>query len=104
MSVIQPVRLHAEHIGSFVRPAKLLDAIRETGATSAHTAVIFYYGIFPETIDTLAGHGVALHSLCTWWDVLAEARESGAFDADTLNEVEAFLTSPRPWQEARRRG
>ncbi len=26
-----------------------VDAIRETGATCAHTAVIFYYGIFPET-------------------------------------------------------
>jgi orotate phosphoribosyltransferase len=26
-----------------------VDAIRDTGATCAHTAVIFYYGIFPET-------------------------------------------------------
>ena len=26
-----------------------VDAIRETGADCAHTAVIFYYGIFPET-------------------------------------------------------
>ncbi len=78
-----------------------VDAIRETGATCAHTAVIFYYGIFPETVDTLARHGVALHYLCTWWDVLAEARAQGTFDAATLSEVEAFLTSPRPWQEAR---
>ncbi len=51
-----------------------VDAIRETGATCAHTAVIFYYGIFPETTQRLADHGVALHHLCTWWDVLAEAR------------------------------
>lgn len=81
-----------------------VDAIRETGATCAHTAVIFYYGIFPETVDTLAKHGVALHYLCTWWDVLAEARAQGAFDDKTLAEVEAFLTSPRPWQEARKPG
>lgn len=79
-----------------------VDAIRDTGATCAHTAVIFYYGIFPETVDTLAKHGVALHYLCTWWDVLAEARAQGAFDDKTLAEVEAFLTSPRPWQEARK--
>jgi orotate phosphoribosyltransferase len=79
-----------------------VDAIRETGATCAHTAVVFYYGIFPETVDTLARHGVALHYLCTWWDVLAEARGQGTFDAATLSEVEAFLTSPRPWQEARK--
>ncbi len=78
-----------------------VEAIRETGATCAHTAVIFYYGIFPETIDTLDAHGIRLHHLCTWWDVLAEARESGAFDADTLREVETFLTDPRAWQAAR---
>ncbi len=78
-----------------------VDAIRETGATCEHTAVIFYYGIFPETIETLGNHGVTLHHLCTWWDVLAEARESDAFDEKTLNDVEAFLRSPRAWQEAR---
>ena len=78
-----------------------VDAIRETGATCAHTAVIFYYGIFPETVGKLAGHGVSLHFLCTWWDVLAEARAQGSFDKKTLDEVEAFLTNPRPWQEAR---
>ncbi len=81
-----------------------VDAIRDTGATCAHTAVIFYYGIFPETTQRLADHGVALHHLCTWWDVLAEARESGAFDAATLSEVETFLRDPRPWQDARRDG
>ncbi|NNL18202.1 MAG: orotate phosphoribosyltransferase [Boseongicola sp.] len=78
-----------------------VDAIRETGATCGHTAVIFYYGIFSETIQTLADHGVELHHLCTWWDVLAEARESGAFDDETLSEVETFLRAPRRWQEAR---
>jgi orotate phosphoribosyltransferase len=80
-----------------------VDAIRETGATCAHTAVIFYYGIFPETEQTLADHGVALHHLCTWWDVLAEARTTGAFTDATLDGVEAFLKAPRAWQEANRR-
>ncbi len=80
-----------------------VDAIRETGASCGHTAVIFYYGIFPETEKTLGDHGVKLHHLCTWWDVLAEARASKAFDDETLKEVEAFLTSPRPWQEARQK-
>ena len=78
-----------------------VDAIRDTGATCGHTAVIFYYGIFPETEKTLGDHGVALHHLCTWWDVLAEARASGAFDADTLGGVEEFLNDPRGWQAAR---
>jgi len=78
-----------------------VDAIRDTGANCGHTAVIFYYGIFPETEKTLGDHGVSLHYLCTWWDVLAEAKASGAFDANTLEEVEKFLKAPREWQEAR---
>lgn len=78
-----------------------VDAIRETGASCAHTAVIFFYGIFPGTVENLAAHGVTLHALCTWWDVLAVARGEGRFDAATLAEVEAFLTAPRAWQEAR---
>ena len=78
-----------------------VDAIRETGATCGWTAVIFYYGIFPETEKTLGDHGVKLISLCTWWDVLAEARTSGAFSHGTLAEVESFLGAPRAWQEAR---
>ncbi|WP_415920822.1 orotate phosphoribosyltransferase [Tateyamaria sp. SN6-1] len=78
-----------------------VDAIRDTGATCHHTAVIFYYGIFAETEKTLGDHGVALHHLCTWWDVLAEAKAQGAFDADTLAGVEDFLNDPRAWQAAR---
>jgi len=77
-----------------------VDAIRDTGASCGHTAVIFYYDIFPETTKTLGDHGVELHYLCTWWDVLAEARAQEAFDAETLNEVETFLNDPRAWQEA----
>lgn len=77
-----------------------VDAIRDTGATCGHTAVIFYYDIFPETPKTLGDHGVALHHLCTWWDVLAEAKAQGVFNEATLTEVEKFLNDPRAWQEA----
>ena len=77
-----------------------VDAIRDTGATCAHTAVVFFYDIFPETRKTLGDHGVTLHHLCTWRDVLAEARSQSAFDAETLAEVEGFLDDPRKWQEA----
>jgi orotate phosphoribosyltransferase len=78
-----------------------VDAIRETGASCAHTAVIFYYGIFPETEKTLGEAGITLHHLCTWADVVAVARARQSFDAATLNEVEAFLRDPRAWQAAR---
>jgi len=80
-----------------------VDAIRETGASCGHTAVIFYYDIFPGTTESLSEHGVQLHHLCTWWDVLAAAKSSGGFDAKTLTEVEKFLNAPRAWQDARQK-
>ena len=78
-----------------------VDAIRETGASCGHTGVIFYYDIFPQTEKTLGDHGVTLHHLCTWWDVLRVAKETNAFDTDTLSEVELFLNDPKAWQDAR---
>jgi|TARA_B110000093_G_scaffold181682_1_gene226344 orotate phosphoribosyltransferase len=76
-----------------------VNAIRGTGATCAHTAVIFYYGIFPETEKTLGQHGIKLHSLCTWWDILTEAKKQKIFDEHTLFEVNSFLNSPEAWQK-----
>jgi orotate phosphoribosyltransferase len=81
-----------------------VQAIRDTGAICHHTAVIFSYGIFPDTPARLAAEGIALHHLCTWWDVLAAARAGDAFDAGTLAEVERFLQDPRAWQAARAEG
>ena len=78
-----------------------VDAIRKTGASCNHTAVIFYYDIFPQTEKTLGEHGVTLHHLCTWWDVLKEAKAQQAFDSETLSEVESFLNAPVAWQQAR---
>ena len=76
-----------------------IDAIRETGATCSHTAVIFYYGIFKNTEKILYNHGVRLHYLCTWWDVLTEAKKQSSFDQETLFEVESFLRQPEEWQK-----
>lgn len=77
-----------------------VQAIRDTGATCAHTAVIFFYDIYPAVRDTLAAEGVALIQLCTWWDVLAAARAQAKFDAATLAEVERYLHDPAGWLPA----
>lgn len=79
-----------------------VDAIRETGATCEHTAVIFFYDIFDHAKLTLKTHGITLHHLCTWWDVLAQAKRTNAFGQDTLEEVESFLRGPKAWQDARK--
>jgi orotate phosphoribosyltransferase len=78
-----------------------VQAIRDTGATCAHTAVIFSYGIFPNMTAELAAHGITLHALCTWADVIAESRATGAFDAATLAEVETYFADPLAWSAAR---
>ena len=78
-----------------------VDAIRETGATCSATAVIFYYGIFEGVEKSLSDHGVQLLHLCTWWDVLEEAKKRKAYDSATLDEVEAYLRDPSGWSAAR---
>lgn len=74
-----------------------VQAIRDTGATCAHTAVIFFYGIHPGVTESLAAEGVRLHHLCTWHDVLAEAAARAAFDPATLAEVARYLSDPGGW-------
>ncbi|MEM9780301.1 MAG: orotate phosphoribosyltransferase, partial [Pseudomonadota bacterium] len=73
------------------------EAIRKTGATCAHTSVLFYYDIFKGGVEGLAENGLKLHYLATWWDVLAAARASGHFDAQTIDAVEEFLNAPLTW-------
>jgi orotate phosphoribosyltransferase len=79
---------------------RFAEALRTAGAECAHTFVVFYYGIFPQAIDTLARHGLQLHHLATWRDVLAEARAAAQFDSPTLDAVEAFLGNPLDWSAA----
>jgi orotate phosphoribosyltransferase len=83
--------------GSKIRFA---EAVRAAGGEVAHTLVVFYYGVFAQAEAVLAGHGLRLHYLATWREVLAEARAGGHFDAGTLDEVERFLAEPLAWSAA----
>jgi len=76
------------------------EALRAAGAEVAHCLVVFHYGIFPASTERLAEMGVALHGLATWWDVLAAARDGGAFSTGALDKVEAFLRDPEAWSNA----
>ena len=75
-------------------------ALREAGAVVEHVLVFFFYDIFPEGKKILGDLGVTLHSLATWWDVLAVAKKSGKFDSDKLKEVESFMKDPAGWSKA----
>jgi orotate phosphoribosyltransferase len=80
---------------------KFVDAIRAAGRhLRAHGGgVLLRY--LSDTIDRLAAHGLELHWLCTWADVIAEARRAGDFDEATLADVERFLADPEGWRAAR---
>ena len=75
-------------------------ALRQAGTTVEHVLVFFFYDIFPDAPKVLRELGVTLHSLATWWDVLAVAKESGRFDAAKLAEVEKFMHDPAGWSKA----
>lgn len=76
------------------------NALREAGARVEHILVIFFYDIFPHGRKVLGDLGVRLHSLATWWDVLAAARASGKFPPSMLSEVESFMRDPPGWSKA----
>ena len=75
-------------------------ALRDAGAIVNHTFVVFFYGVFPGSFETLAGMDIALHSLCTWWDVLEACRDRPYFGEAALAEVRRFLENPVAWSAA----
>ena len=73
------------------------DALRAAGAECKHILVIFYYDLIADTKKHLLEHGLELHYLATWWDVLAELKSYNKFDVKTVETVEAFLQDPSGW-------
>lgn len=76
---------------------KFVEAIRGAGAICDHTAVVFFYDIFPKSAENLAANGITLHHLTNWRHVLDVAREEAYFDKQTLDAVEGFLGDPLGW-------
>ena len=76
------------------------EAIREAGATVTDTFSVFYYDIFKDAPANLKKHGMNLHYLTTWPDVLSIARVEKLFDDKTLKAVEEFLNHPYEWSAA----
>ena len=77
--------------------ANFCKALRNSGAISHHTVVIFYYDIFRQTRQKLRNDEIELHSLATWWDVLRVCKLNKYFPESTLVEVECFLKEPLAW-------
>src|SRR5271157_5923738 len=79
---------------------RFAQALRDAGAIVHHAFVVFYYGVFPGSLETLTNMEIALHHLCTWWDVLEVCREKPYFSEGALAEVRKFLEDPVAWSAA----
>ncbi len=80
---------------------RFANALRDAGAVCEHTFVVFYYGVFPGSFESLAAMNVRLHHLCTWWDVLEASAERDDFSPAALAEARRFLADPVAWSAAR---
>jgi orotate phosphoribosyltransferase len=80
---------------------RFAQALREAGALVSDAFVVFYYGVFPGSLETLSAMGISLHHLCTWWDVLEACRDKSYFPDSHLAEVRKFLEDPVAWSAAR---
>jgi len=76
-------------------------AIRQAGGVIDHAFVIFNYGIFPQIDTSLAGEGITLLALATWWDVAQTAERLGQFGPGQYAQIESFLKDPNAWSQAR---
>jgi orotate phosphoribosyltransferase len=75
-------------------------ALRDAGAICNHTFVVFYYGVFPGSFETLKKMDISLLALCTWWDVLEACKDGKYFSEAALAEVRRFLENPVAWSAA----
>lgn len=76
-----------------------VQAITEAGGHCTDCFVIFQYGNFPETEKYLQQHGLTIHALAKWQDVLKYAGATNYLDTSSLRVIEAFLDNPQAWSE-----
>ncbi len=77
-----------------------INALREAEGRVRDAFVVFHYGIFPQSVESLAALGVRLHGLATWRDMLAAAEAGGMLSAADASDVRTFLDDPEGWSRA----
>ena len=77
------------------------EGIRAAGAVITHCLCVFEYGISrlgpSEGRRLLAEHGIELHSLVTWDDVLSAGLSKNYFSDQASTEIQDFLAEPEGW-------
>jgi orotate phosphoribosyltransferase len=74
-----------------------VNALRDGEGQVKDAFVVFHYGIFPQSAETLAKLGVRLHGLATWRDMLAAAEAANLLSAADAKDVRAFVDDPEGW-------
>jgi orotate phosphoribosyltransferase len=77
---------------------KFAQSLRDAGAFCNHAFVVFFYGVFAGSLETLAENDIALLYLATWWDVLEACRERPYFPAAAMLPGSAGRVVCRPWR------
>jgi len=74
-----------------------IDAINKAGGSVDRVFVAFYYGIFPEALESMEKLGVKLVWLAVWSDIIDVAEEEQTYPPDKIAEVRAYLDDPHGW-------
>lgn len=74
------------------------EALSTAGAVVSDIFVVFDYDTFP-TATKLAPWKLEIHALANWKDILACARTMNSVAAESLNELESFLSDPTGWSQ-----
>ncbi|MCA0918819.1 orotate phosphoribosyltransferase [Pseudooceanicola nanhaiensis] len=79
---------------------RFCEALRQADVRVRDVIMLFQYDIFPETRAALADHGLRLHALATWRDILTVARDGTWFTPEELTRIADFLDAPLDWSAA----
>ncbi|KAA2312121.1 orotate phosphoribosyltransferase [Pseudooceanicola sediminis] len=79
---------------------RFCEALRQAGTEVRDVLMLFQYDIFAQTRSALSDHGLRLHALANWGDILSAAKDTSHFSHTDLDRIESFLNAPLDWSAA----
>lgn len=76
-----------------------VNALRNAGAKISDVFVIFHYGIFESSPKAMEDMNVRLHSLTSWWDIVALIEDEKRMSPEDIAQVKMFLNDPEAWRK-----
>ena len=79
---------------------RFANALRDAGAIVTTPLSCSSTAFSPARSRRWRSMDIALHHLCTWWDVLEACKDRPYFSESSLSEVRRFLENPVAWSAA----